>query len=293
MRHPWLNKSLHNLKAIEESIDTVGKLINRLQLHTVCEEASCPNIIECFSNHTATFMIMGKYCTRNCGFCDVIHGKPEIIDDEEPMRLAKAAEELKLKHVVITSVTRDDLADFGASYFARTIGILKDSLKISIEVLIPDFKGNLNAIKTVVDAHPDIIGHNMETVKGLYKTVKPQANYMRSLSVLKIVKYLDPGIIVKSGMMVGLGEQRHEVEETMKDVQETGCNVFTIGQYLSPGKVYLPVKEYLTPEQFKKYEKIGYESGFDYVVASPYTRSSYNAKMAFDAVGIKNTGVVY
>lgn len=293
MRHPWLIKSLGNLKVIEESINTVEKLIEGLQLHTVCEEASCPNIGECFSNHTATFMIMGKYCTRNCGFCDVIHGKPEIIDDEEPMRVAKAAETLKLKHIIITSVTRDDLADFGASHFAKTIRLLKDSLKISVEVLIPDLKGNLNAIKTVVDAHPDIIGHNIETVKRLYKTVKPQASYIRSLSVLKTVKDLDPGVITKSGMMVGLGEQRHEVEETMRDVQKTGCNIFTIGQYLSPGKVYLPVKEYLIPEQFKKYEKIGYQFGFDYIAASPYTRSSYNAKAAFDAVGVKNSGVIY
>ncbi len=293
MKYPWLSKSLHNLKATEESIDTVAKLIDGMQLHTVCEEASCPNIGECFSNHTATFMIMGKYCTRNCGFCNVIHGKPEIIDDEEPTRVAKAVEMLKLKHVVITSVTRDDLADFGALHFAKTIRILKNSLKVSVEVLIPDFKGNLNAIKTIVDAHPDIIGHNMETVKGLYKTVNPQANYMRSLSVLKTVKRLDSNIITKSGMMVGLGEQRHEVEETMRDVQETGCDIFTIGQYLSPGKIYLPVKEYLTPEQFKKYEKIGYEFGFDYVVASPFTRSSYNAKAAFDAVGVKNARVIY
>lgn len=263
-------------------INEVSEMLNALNLHTVCQEANCPNVMECFGKRTATFMILGRECTRQCTFCNVSKGSPMEVDEDEPARVAKAAVELGLKHVVVTSVTRDDLADGGAGHFARVIEeIKKASPKTAIEVLIPDFDGDRDALAVVAAAKPQVINHNIETVKRLYPSVRPIADYERSLELIKRVKGLDPSIYSKSGLMVGLGETPEEVEELLRDLRSADCDIVTIGQYLAPSVQHHPVVEYVTPEQFEKYKKAAEEMGFLHVASSPLVRSSYHAGEAF------------
>ena len=266
-------------KSDREKLREVKAILRSLKLHTVCEESMCPNLGKCFARKTATFLVMGNICTRNCKFCDIKHGKPLPLDPSEIEHVVNAVKILKLKHVVITSVTRDDLPDGGAQHFAAITKALKEyDEKLIIELLIPDFKGNEEAIKTVVKSNPTIINHNVEIVPRLYKEVTPQANYKRSLKVLRLVKEINEKIFTKSGLMVGLGEKKEEIIEVMKDLRKVNCDILTIGQYLKPPSSTLEIKEYVHPEQFKEYERIGYEMGFKYVASGPFVRSSYNAE---------------
>lgn len=273
-RPSWLNKKV-NLQECSE----LKRLLRSLKLHTVCESALCPNISECFSKRTATFLILGDICTRNCGFCNVKKGNPLALDEEEPLRVARAAEKLNLKYVVITSVTRDDLPDGGAEMFYRTITEVKKILPLSsVEVLIPDFSGDREALRKVCEAQPEVIGHNLETVPSLYKQVRRGASYERSLRVLKSVKEINPDIYTKSGIMLGLGETEAEVMEVLRDLRNSGCEFLSIGQYLCPSHNNVPVREYVHPERFNFYRQVAQELGFSYVKSSPYTRSSYCAQ---------------
>ncbi len=270
---------------LSEEVLYVKKLLRKFNLHTVCEEASCPNIGECFSRKTATFMIMGDTCTRNCPYCDVSHGKPKPLDPFEPENIAKAVKKLRLRHVVITSVNRDDLPDGGASHFASVVEKIREELpSCTIEVLIPDFQGDWNALKTVVDSKPDVINHNIETVPSLYKKVRHRGNYQLSLELIKKIKELDSNIVSKSGIMVGLGETKEEVINVMEDLINHNCEILTIGQYLRPSKNHLPVEKYYTDEEFKELEKIGYELGFKEVYSGKLVRSSYHADEVFDKI---------
>lgn len=247
-------------------------------LHTVCESARCPNLPECWSKSTATFMILGDTCTRSCGFCAIKVGKGLELDPFEPANVAKATEELGLKHVVITSVARDDLPDQGATQFAKTIEQVHRKLPdVIVEVLTPDFKAKEDCIKTVCDAHPEIYNHNIETIERLHTIVRPQAKYARTMRVLEMVKEFDPTIYTKSGLMLGLGETREEVVKTLKDLRAIGVDAVTIGQYLRPTMKHLPVVEYIPPTEFREYEKIGEDLGFAFVASGPFIRSSYNA----------------
>lgn len=273
-------KVKYNQKAVEE----VSELMTNLELNTVCKEANCPNLGECFQKHTATFMILGSQCTRNCRFCNVVHGTPEPVDPLEPQHIAEAAKHLGLRHVVITQVTRDDLPDGGASHFAKTIAAIRELCpSTSIEVLISDMKGDHASLDTVIAAHPEVINHNIETVPSLYSTVRPEANYQRSLDVLRYVKEQDPSIRTKTGIMVGLGETDEEVLHTMDDVLAVGCDIFTIGQYLRPSKEHIEMKEYVVPEKFDIYKVIGMQKGFHYIASSPLVRSSYRAAEALES----------
>ncbi len=261
----------------------VEEILARLSLHTVCEEADCPNLMECFSRRTATFMVLGKTCTRNCTFCVVGKGTTQPVDSNEPLHVAQAVKELNLKHVVVTSVTRDDLPDGGAGHFAdiiRQIKILDQ--KVIVEVLIPDFKGDQSSLMKVIEAKPEIINHNIETIPRLYPKVRPMAIYERSLELLKNVKAIDPQIFTKSGIMVGLGETEDEVINTFQDLRDVGCEILTIGQYLAPSKEHHPVIEYIHPDTFEKYKKVSEEMGFKYVASGPLVRSSYMADKALD-----------
>jgi lipoic acid synthetase len=247
-------------------------------LNTVCESARCPNLPECWSKRTATFMILGDTCTRSCGFCAIKVGKGLEINPNEPADVAHIATELGLKHIVVTSVARDDLADEGSSQFAQTIRELHLANPLAIvEVLTPDFKGKKWCIKIVTDAHPEIYNHNIETIERLHTVVRPQAKYTRTLDVLKTVKDLDPTIYTKSGIMLGLGETRDEVVKTLRDLRNVGVDAVTIGQYLRPTMRHLPVNEFVPPVVFKEYEAIGEELGFAFVASGPFIRSSYNA----------------
>lgn len=248
-------------------------------LHTVCESARCPNIGECFSKPTATFMILGDVCTRRCGFCSVDKtASPLSVDPDEPRNIALTAKELGLKHVVVTSVTRDDLPDHGAAQFALTIRAIKDTIPgITVEVLTPDFNGLRATLAAVLDARPDIFNHNLETVPSLYPIVRPQADYGRSLEVLRYAA--DCGAVVKSGMMAGLGETPDEVKKTLIDLKNAGCVAVTIGQYLRPTRFSLPVAEYIEPSQFLEYERFGKEIGLMRVYSGTFVRSSYNAEV--------------
>ncbi len=264
--------------------DEVRKIrlgLRRLHLHTVCEEAHCPNLGECFSKKTATFMILGKICTRNCRFCAVQKGSPLPPDENEPANVAKMAKQLALKHIVITSPTRDDLADAGAEHFAQTIFQIRKTIpKATVEVLTPDFQGNLEALEKVLSAQPEVFNHNLETVPRLYKLVRPKADYARSLNLLKFAHKNFPHIITKSGIMVGLGETKEEIISLMQDLKEAGCKVLTIGQYLAPSRKHLPVAKYYQPEEYKEFEEVG--AGFGLVVfAGPLVRSSYLAGEVF------------
>jgi lipoic acid synthetase len=257
-------------------------------LHTVCGEANCPNINECFAKKTVTFMILGSVCTRNCTFCTVQKGDAMPVSENEPQMVAQAVLELNLKHVVITSVTRDDLADGGAGHFAKVIKSVRAANdKVTIEVLIPDFQGDIDALKKVVDANPDIINHNIETVPRLYPEVRPMAIFERSIELLGNVKKMNKTIHIKSGMMLGLGEREEEVIEAMERLRSVDCNLLTIGQYLAPSKLHHPVIEYIHPDIFEKYLKLALNMNFDYVASAPFVRSSYHAGEAFEVVNTK------
>ena len=265
----------------------VEELLERLNLHTVCEEAACPNKGECFNRKTATFMILGSVCTRNCAFCNVSGGKPEEVMAAEPANIAEAVKELGLKHVVITSVTRDDLPDGGAAHFADVIRKIKESAgQTIIEVLIPDFQGDKDALKTVINAGPDIINHNVETIPALYSEVRPQADYRQSIELLGRVKELSDNIYTKSGIMLGLGESDDEVFRVFEDLRSVGCDFLTVGQYLSPSEAHHPVIAWITPEHFTHIGKTALEMGFKHVASAPLVRSSYLADEAMEAVSL-------
>ncbi|MBC3900464.1 lipoyl synthase [Acetobacterium malicum] len=274
----WLKVS-YNKEAVEE----VSGLMAKLKLNTVCKEANCPNLGECYKKRTATFMIMGSTCTRNCRFCNVTSGVVEPVDPKEPQHLAEAVKELDLKHVVITSVTRDDLEDGGAGHFADTIRAVRVlNPGVSIEVLIPDLQGVERHLDIVIAANPDVINHNVETVRELYSEVRPEADYDRSMAVLEYVKKQAPHIKTKTGMMVGLGETDEQVYQVMDDSLKVGCDIFTIGQYLQPSPQHIEVKAYVTPEKFAEYKKFGEAKGFHYIASSPLVRSSYRAEEAME-----------
>ena len=255
------------------------KLMRDLQLHTVCEEAKCPNIGECWNSRTATFMILGDVCTRRCMFCAVKKGSPGgVVDTDEARRLGEAVGYLKLKHIVITSVNRDDLADGGASVFAACIAEARRHRPgCTVEVLIPDLEGNWDALQVIVQARPEVLNHNTETVARLYRRVRPYANYQQTLTLLQIGKQLDAEMLTKSGLMVGLGETVTELLETMQDIRDTGCDILTVGQYLSPSPRHLPIQRYYTPEEFDELKEAGMEMGFRHVESGPLVRSSYHA----------------
>ncbi|MFT9496738.1 lipoyl synthase [Anaerosolibacter sp.] len=277
----WLRIDLNKGR----SVDYVKKVLKEFSLNTVCEEANCPNRMECFSKKTATFMILGNQCTRNCRFCNVSHEKPQMVNEDEPDNVAKAAVRLGLQHVVITSVTRDDLPDGGANHFAKVVEAIKAlDEKMIIEVLIPDLQGKTVALEVVVKSKPAVINHNIETVPRLYDQVRPQAVYGRSLQLLENVKALDDNILTKSGIMVGLGEREEEVIEVLKDLRRVGCNFLTIGQYLPPSVQHYPVAEYIHPSVFEKYKERAMELGFDFVASDPLVRSSYNASEMLKAL---------
>lgn len=254
-------------------------LLRGLELHSVCEEAQCPNIGECFESRTATFLILGRVCTRNCRFCAIESGRPTELDEEEPERVARAVQRLGLRHVVITSVTRDDLDDGGAHIFASTISRIRSYLPTcSIEVLIPDFRGVAAALAKVMQARPDILNHNLETVRRISPTVRPLADYDRSIQVLRNAKAMDDTVLTKSGIMVGIGESWEEVVEALRDLRQAGCSILTIGQYLRPSKHHLPVEKFYTPDEFRELKAVGEDLGFSYVESGPLVRSSYHAR---------------
>lgn len=265
----------------------VAGIMKELGLNTVCTGASCPNIGECYRRHTATFMILGTKCTRNCRFCDIDHAKcaSELMppDPDEPRRLAEAAKRLGLKHVVVTCVTRDDLPDGGASSFAETIRAIKKlSPSTTVEVLISDMKGSHSSLDVIMEAKPDVLNHNLETVPSLYRDIRPQAIYERSLDVLRYCKTY--GAITKTGIMLGLGETDDEIKSVMNDVAKAGCDILVISQYLRPSENHAPLTRWVTPEQFEGYKQMALESGIRYAVSAPLVRSSYMAADAFEAV---------
>lgn len=263
---------------------SVKAILRDLKLHTVCEEAACPNIYECFESRTATFLILGDTCTRNCRFCLVEGGKPLPPDPREPLNVAEAAARLGLKYVVITSVTRDDLADGGAAVFAETIAKTRMlNNECGIEVLIPDFGGNWEALKLVAKAQPNVLNHNVETVPRLYPFIRPAAKYTRSLRLLQVAKTLGFAGQTKSGIMVGLGERKDELVETMTDLREHGCDILTIGQYLAPSRSHFPIARYYDPAEFKELETIGRQLGFLHVESGPLVRSSYHAEKQLES----------
>lgn len=260
-------------------------MLNSDGLHTVCQEAKCPNIWECFSRKTATFMIMGPYCTRNCMFCAVGYGPTELPGSDEPARVAEAVKDLRLSYVVITSVTRDDLSDGGAYVFAQTVEEIRRRMpETLIELLIPDFIGDKEAVKAIVDVHPDVLNHNMETVPSLYASVRPEAKYIRSLNLLILVKKHDSSILTKSGLMLGLGESPEEIHKTLQDLLEAGCNMLTLGQYLQPTSEHIPVKRFIHPEEFDRWREVALKMGFSGVASGPFVRSSYRAKQLYHIV---------
>lgn len=270
----WLTIRLPRPDTIKE----VEGMMRSKNLHTVCESARCPNLPECWSKKTATFMILGETCTRACGFCAIKVGRGTTVDESEPTNVAEVASSLGLKHVVVTSVARDDLPDEGSMQFAETIRALHaENPNVIVEVLTPDFKGKRWCIKNVTDAEPEIYNHNIETIERLHTIVRPQAKYDRTLRVLQTVKELNPKIYTKSGIMLGLGETRDEVVQTLKDLRAIGVDAVTIGQYLRPTMKHLPVSEFVHPDEFKEYESIGEELGFAFVASGPFIRSSYNA----------------
>ena len=272
----WLTKRVPS----PDTVQLVDSMMRDSKLHTVCESARCPNIGECWSKQTATFMILGDICTRNCGFCAIKVGRPLELDGDEPRRVAETAKQMGLKHVVVTSVARDELPDEGAGQFAATITALREAIPgVIVEVLTPDFKGKRWCIRRVVSSHPDIYNHNIETVARLSPTVRPQAKYERTLDLLRAVKNMDATIHTKSGIMLGLGETHDEIIETLCDLREAGVSAVTIGQYLRPTTTkHLPVMEYVHPDRFAEYERIGEEMGFLFVASGPFVRSSYNAQ---------------
>jgi len=264
-------------------------LMREWNLHSVCEEAHCPNIGECWEDSTATFMILGDTCTRNCGYCAVSHGKPVWEDREEPERVGRAVGELGLEHVVITSVNRDDLADGGAGAFAATVrAIRRYAPGCRVELLIPDFQGKAEALQTVVDAAPDVLDHNTETVPRLYKTARHGGRYERTLELFRRARRSAPRLLTKSGIILGLGEERAELLETMRDLRDTDVNILTLGQYLRPSAQHLPVGRYYSPEEFAELGEAGRAMGFSHVESGPLVRSSYHAKRHLDGVPAGN-----
>lgn len=267
----------------------VTRLLSGAKLHTVCQEANCPNMFECFSKDTATFMILGDQCTRHCRFCNITAQLPLPVDPDEPARVAKAALDLGLHYVVVTSVTRDDLPDGGAAHFATVIHAIKQmgedtGQTIRVEVLIPDFQGDTQALEAVINAGPDVINHNIETVADLYVQARPEALYHRSLALLKNVKHLNPHMPTKSGIMVGLGETRPQLDQTLQDLLDHGCDMLTIGQYLQPTRNHLPVQKYYPPEEFDELADMARHMGFKKVASGPFVRSSYKAEELFDPI---------
>jgi lipoic acid synthetase len=270
-----------------ETYEQLQMLMRRKALHTVCEEAACPNMGECWGSGTATFLMLGNVCTRTCGFCDIQHGRPETLDWLEPERVAQAVHAMDLKHAVITSVNRDDRRDGGAPIFAMVIRRIRQLQPgCSIEVLIPDFKGSLEALQIVVAARPEILNHNVETVPRLFKQVQPQDHYEWAEATLRNAKRLDPDILTKSGIMVGLGETIDEVKEVMRDLRSWGVDILTIGQYLQPSRKHLPMQRYVTLEEFAELKTFGLEIGFRWVESAPLVRSSYHAAEQVRALSI-------
>lgn len=263
------------------------QMMQELDLHTVCQEARCPNIGECWEHGTATFMILGDVCTRNCAYCAVSHGRPPKYDLDEPSRVAQAIAELNLRHAVITSVDRDDLPDFGAFIFAETIRQIHQRLPdCSIEVLVPDFQGNANSIRTVLDARPDIYNHNTETVPRLYKKARPGGRYERLLEIFRIAKRHAPDILTKTGIILGLGETNEEVVEVMKELRAVNVDILTLGQYLRPSNDHIALDRYVTPEEFRALYTVGMQLGFKHVESGPLVRSSYHAWEQVQAAGV-------
>jgi lipoic acid synthetase len=283
----WLRRRF----SFKASVSEVKDLLVDLNLNTVCQEAHCPNQLECFGNHTATFMILGDHCTRNCTFCAVKYGSQQPPDLEEPKGVAEAVSLLGLKYVVLTSVTRDDLSDGGAAHFAVTIRAIREiGSEISVEVLVPDFQGSTEALATVLTAAPAVLNHNLETVPRLYPAVRPQANYHRSLRLLGEVKRLAPDTVSKSGFMVGLGEKREEVSALLRDLRKVGCDLVTIGQYLRPSREHHPVVEYIHPDIFQSYRVEAQSLGFLGVASGPYVRSSYQAEILYQQAMREKSG---
>lgn len=273
-RPDWLRVvSPHN-----PTFEQVHGLIHTQSLHTVCEEAGCPNMGECWGRGTATFLLLGDTCTRSCGFCKIKTGRPEKVDVLEPLRVARSVQEMNLRHAVLTSVNRDELPDGGAFIFAATIRKIRELVPgCTVEVLIPDFMGSAEALATVMREHPEILNHNTETVPRLYRRVRPQAKYPRSLEVLRRAKEMDPGTLTKSGMMVGLGERWEEIVQVMEDLRAIDVDILTIGQYLQPSRFHLPIERYYTPDEFQELRRIGESLGFRWVESGPLVRSSYHA----------------
>lgn len=278
----WLHRKMPTTNMLWETQEILGTH----RLPTVCEEAKCPNLLECWSKKTATFLAMGKECTRNCGFCDIDFSKtPKPLEEDEPKRLANSVKSLGLKHVVITMVARDDLPDQGAFHLTQIIQEVRlVNPQVTIEVLTSDFNGNLEALQTLLDSRPEIFNHNIETVRTLTPRVRHRATYERSLSILHFAKQQAPSIHVKSGMMLGLGESEQEVKETLQDLHRVGCDIVTMGQYLQPSSHKLRVKEFVTPEQFEAYSVFGNTIGIKYMHAGPFVRSSYNASSLFEKI---------
>ena len=270
----WLKRGIIDT----EKTRFVRKILRENNLNTVCESARCPNKGECYSKNTATFMILGDVCTRNCQFCSINSGFPENINQSEPELVANAVKQLKLDYVVITSVTRDDIEDGGASIFAETISKIKAIDKnIKVEVLTPDFQGKISSIDRVIKAQPDVFNHNIETVKRLYAQVRPEADYKRSLNFLKYIKQKEPDILTKSGIMAGLGEDYDEIIKTLQDLKDINCDIVTIGQYIQPTRNHIEVERYLNPEEYDNLKQIALDIGIKYVVCAPLVRSSYKA----------------
>lgn len=283
---PWLRTKLPSSPAFAGT----DRLVEGLGLNTVCRGAKCPNMFECYSQGTATFLIMGHVCTRNCAFCNIAPGQPGPLDMDEPRRVGEAAKTLGLRHVVITSVTRDDLPDGGAGHFASVITAVREALRDAaptIEVLIPDFKGSLPALRNVLAAAPEIINHNVETPPAHYARIRPQADYAQSLELLRRVR--EAGGVPKSGLMVGLGETDEEVRGVLGDLAGAGCRIATVGQYMRPSRNHPPVQRYVHPDMFEQYALWGREAGIEYVFSAPLVRSSYNARQVFEALSTGNT----
>ena len=268
-----------------EKTRTVRKILKAKCLNTVCDGARCPNKSECYSHNTATFLIMGDVCTRNCRYCNIGTARPKPLDPQEPAHIAEAVKELGLKFAVITSVTRDDLPDGGAEHFKNCIEEIRKVSDAKIEILTPDFRGNKDALNTIIKAHPDVFNHNIETVKSLFKTARPQGNYETSIEVLKYVKD-NSDIITKSGLMVGLGETLAQIEETLTDLKTAGVDIVTIGQYIQPSKEHLEVAKFYTPEEFEELKKLAQKVGVKNYQIGPLVRSSYQAKNSFEGVNV-------
>jgi lipoic acid synthetase len=287
MKPVWLRRELPDAEALAK----MRGLLRRHGLHTVCEGALCPNQGECFGQGTATFLILGNTCTRSCTFCAIpTEERPPAPDPGEPERIARASAELGLRHVVVTSVTRDDLQDGGAAHFAETVRALsRITPEITVEILIPDFQGSAEALRTVLESAPHILNHNLETVPRLYLTMRQGASYRNSLQVLANSKKLNPQVCTKSGIMLGVGEKRDEVVGVMHDLRSVDCDFLTLGQYLRPAADNLEVTEFIKPEAFEEYRVLGYEMGFRYVASSPFVRSSFHAEEALKAIGHGHT----